>query len=517
MRGVTVVALAFVVAGCTDSHADPEPVVEDKPPVEPHQSIGEPAWGSYEGSSSDEPREAPPLEPPPTFEHFEPQPAPPVVCEMPSMPTSCGRLGLPAARPVSGCAQPMPPDRSNAACAVAEIGAVYYVSASHGADTNDGTSPERAFGSLCNAVARVPAGSTLRVAAGEYLEAEIGIDKPIVVKAGYDETFDSWDPDAHPALFPGRLVLAHDGAVWAGFQMISSPHGLGDFGAGQWQHRVAAGSMVRNYVEIDFSGDAYSYYFSGIVAASCPGSTSRLACNDIYVHATKPISDLPADSVSFEAIEYGNTALHAGESLIERNRVCVDGADWRSSIVSGYGTCSPAVEPGRVALTNNVLELTGHDAWSTSGVHFYGCGEEDLHVTLAHNTIVGATYAVSGYGSGDGRDVVHFRLANNVLIGSAIAASQGRSVDLSSGGTSIDESRGTLAIGFATGMTPAPISSEGDVTYSASEALDPTFVPIVGGPADGTAVALSGEWGDIATDLLGRPRSGAADRGAVEN
>src|SRR5262249_29044646 len=116
---------------------------------------------------------------------------------------------------------------------------------------------------------------------GDYASAEVYVDKELTVKGGYDATFSSSDPDLHPTAFYGKLTLDHNAAVWGGFRMLGNP-----INADSWsymQHRIAAGMLLRNYIEIVVvSGvDPNVLNLYGIVASACPTGVSVLRCNDI--------------------------------------------------------------------------------------------------------------------------------------------------------------------------------------------------------------------------------------------
>ena len=145
-----------------------------------------------------------------------------------------------------------------------------------------------------------------------FIKPSVG--KELVVKGGYDETFANWDPDAHPTYFYGRLTLDHNAAVFGGFRMIANPQPADQFY--HVQHRIAAGTLLRNYVEVVVtpSGNQSSSLYA-IVASACPGGVSVLRCNDIYVRSADP------NGFISDAIEYGNTAIHNGASLLDSNRI----------------------------------------------------------------------------------------------------------------------------------------------------------------------------------------------------
>src|SRR5262249_24066178 len=148
----------------------------------------------------------------------------------------------------SACKLPFP-TAASLPCPIPNPGKQYYVSASAGNDANDGMTPATPWATLCHAVAAVPAGNTLWVAEGDYASAEAYVDKELTVKGGYDAAFASWDPDLHQSSFYGKLTLDHNAAVFGGFHILGDQ--INADSASYMQHRIAAGMLLRNYVEID--------------------------------------------------------------------------------------------------------------------------------------------------------------------------------------------------------------------------------------------------------------------------
>lgn len=308
----------------------------------------------------------------------------------------------------STCKLPFPPP-ALVPFEVDEPGAVHYVSAASGSNQNAGTDPAAPWATLAHALATAPAGSTIRVGPGDHGAADVYLDKALTVKGGYDPSFTTWDPDTHWSKLSGRLELHANGAVWAGFRMLAQPRGGGNFS--EYFHRVAAGSLVRNYVEIVFTGSADSTFFSGIVATADGGHTSKIRCNDIYMRTAG------ANLWSNEVIAYGAWHCTRGPPSWTRTGSGYDQGpnDHPGYVIAGYGTCSGGI-PATVTMTNNVLENARNDVWST-GVEFYGCGDTNLLVRLTNNTILSHGTGVAGYGASAGESaVVKWTLANNIIL-----------------------------------------------------------------------------------------------------
>src|SRR5690606_5586444 len=122
------------------------------------------------------------------------------------------------------------------------------------------------------------------VAEGDYNAAEIALLKPLVVKGGFSSDFSSWDPEQHPSRYFGRLYMNHNDAVWGGFLMHGTvPRNSGNSTYYHSFHRLMAGSLIRNRVEIDYEVTTTTYYLYGTAAVPCAEGVVRLACNDMYV------------------------------------------------------------------------------------------------------------------------------------------------------------------------------------------------------------------------------------------
>lgn len=425
---------------------------------------------------------------------------------------ACAELPIPEAKPlVSGCMQQFPPAAS-LPCPIAEPGAVFHVSAETGDDANDGTTPEKAWRTLCHAIEAAPAGGTLRVAEGDYPSAEIYLGKELTVKGGFDVSFTEWDPDAHPSLFYGRLNLDHNGAVFGGFRMLANP-----LHADAWSyphHFVGAGTLVRNYVEIvaTTGGDMNVLNLYGIVASACHDGVSVLRCNDIYVR-----SDAPQTFV-VSAVEYGNHALHDGKGVLDANRICQDGGGNATDAVGGYGACFD--DPVSLLMRNNVIEKAGSGG---STIDFYSCGTDDMSFTLTNNTVISSGEGIRG--SGDPAVMMRWKLTNNIFVGTGGGQS---AVDAGNVGVEITTSEGNLAFGFAdNAILPAPLMSAGDDVGGAAT-LASVFVDAMNGDlhlkqgGQGVATGLNvfglPAYGVVTTDVAQqvRPPQGPWDRGAFE-
>ncbi len=411
---------------------------------------------------------------------------------------------------VSACKQPFPPP-SSLPCAVPTPGPSYYVSAASGNDANDGLTPATAWKTLCYGVTAAAAGSTLKVAEGDYPSAEVYVGKELTVKGGYDATFTAWDPDLHPSKFYGQLTLDDNAAVWGGFKMLA-----GALQATSWSymhHRIGAGTLLRNYVEIvavNGVGPVLNLY--GIVASACPSSVTVLRCNDIYVRSSAPMAFVT------DAIEYGNTAGHMGIGVLDSNRICQDGGGAATAAIAGYGTC--AQTPASILIKNNVIEkvkgLSGG-----SGVDFYGCGMADMDLTLTNNTILSGGGGITGYEGPP--STLHWRLTNNVVFSMNNGSS---AIDVGSGAVQIVSAENNLTFGFgANAIAPVPMMSAGNDT---SGLATPASVFVNAGAGDfrlkpggqgaGTGLNVYGlpVYGSLTTDILQAPRplGGAWDRGA---
>jgi len=425
---------------------------------------------------------------------------------------TCVELPIPDEQPlVSGCRQQFPPAES-LPCPIAEPGPAFHVSAETGDDANDGTTPETAWRTLCHAVDAAPAGSTLRVAEGQYASAEVYVGKELTIKGGFDGSFTTWDPDAHPSIFHGRLNLDHNGAVFGGFRMIANP-----LHADAWSyphHFVGAGTLVRNYVEIvaTSGADLNVLNLYGIVASACPDGVSVLRCNDIYVR-----SDAPQAFV-VSAVEYGNHALHAGHGVLDANRICQDGGGLGTDAVGGYGSCFG--NPVSLLMRNNVIEKAGSGGHT---IDFYSCGDDDMSFTLTNNTVIGVSEAI--HGAGDPAVMMRWKLTNNIFFGTGGGQTAVHAGDV---GVEVTSSEGNLSFGFAdNAILPAPLMSAGDDVSGAAtqasvfvDAMNGDLHLKAGGQGVDTGLNVFGlpAHGTVTTDVAQqiRPPLGTWDRGAFE-
>jgi hypothetical protein len=422
---------------------------------------------------------------------------------------ACSELQVPLDDPplASGCAQPFPP-AEGLPCPIPTPGPQFHLSAATGDDANDGKTPETAWATLCHAVEAAPAGSTLRVAEGKYASAEVYVGKELTIKGGYAGDFTDWDPDAHPTTFYGRLTLDHNNAVFGGFRVLANP-----LTAGNWSyahHFVGAGTLVRNYIEIHATAgsDPNILNLYGIVASACPGGVSVLRCNDIYVKSSAP------QTFVVSGVEYGNHALHAGQGVLDGNRICQDGGDFATTAVGGYGACTPGEVS--VLMRNNIIESTGGRA-----IEFYSCGTDDMNMVLTNNTILGGDTGVGAYG--DPAATLRWKLTNNIVFSPGFGQD---AVDLGAPNVELTSSEGNLTFGFQNnGVSPAPLFTAGDdltgVATQASVFVDAGAGDLRlknGGQGVGTGVNVYGlpAYGSVKLDLEQKPRppQGAWDRGA---
>ena len=437
----------------------------------------------------------------------------PNVCAAPG--GTCAEVAVPTEPVNSGCQLSFPPP-AGVPCNVPESGTPYYVSATTGSDSNDGTSPDQAWATLCRATASAPSGSTIRVAAGTYTTAAITIDRPLTIKGGYDTTFADWNPDQHATTFAGQLTLNHDQAVFGGFNMISRPVGqLGGSPWGSW-HRIEAGTLIRNHIEIVYRASLDQYWFYAILASAPSGGTSRILCNDVYIRAEAA----PGGFLNTNGIEYGNLALHLGTSELSGNRICLDDHSngWVSEVIDGYGTCSSS--PAKITVANNVIENAVVSEPSYA-MEFYGCGAADLDLILTNNTILSAGVGLGGYAGPP--STVRWKLTNNIIAGTA---GVGPAVSVGSGAVQIVTSESNLVFGFTDNLlSPVPLYAAGDDTSGAhtlssvfTNAGAGAFHPQPGGPAIGTGLNVYGDpaHGSVTVDLeqMPRPVAGPWDRGA---
>jgi len=421
---------------------------------------------------------------------------------------------LPPPPAPSTCRLPRDPV-AGIACGIDTRGSTYYVDAGSGDDSADGTAPTRAWATLEHAFAGVPSGSSVLVAAGTYTTAELVIDRPVVMKGGYDATFGTWDPDRNPTVFTGRLTLADDAAVFGGFQMVARPAGRGGGTAWGDLHHVSAGTLIRNRIDIDYTASTDQHWFYAITASAAAFHASRLLCNDMHIQSHAA----PGGFLATDAIEFGNLAAHTGTAEVSLNRICLDdhANGWVSTVIDGYGSCGD--QPANIAVTNNVIE-NAVASEPSAAVEFYGCSH-DLDLVFTNNTLVSAGSGLVGYANPPG--VVRWKVTNNIIAGTG---TRGNGIDVGTGAVEIASSEDNLIFGFANGrIQPAPRHEEGNrVTqdslasvFVAADAGDFHLLPASPAAAAGLNVFGIPAYGNVTADLdlRARPATGAWDCGAL--
>jgi Protein of unknown function (DUF1565) len=424
----------------------------------------------------------------------------------------CGTATPPEGTLDSTCTLPFPPT-SAIPCSIVTPGKQYYVNAATGNDANSGASPSQPWQTLCRAVGGAAPGSTIRVAAGTYLDGNIAIEKALTVKGGYDATFADWDPVGHPTYFHGKLTLSDDAAVWGGFRMTSRP------ASSEWcdgMHHVTAGTLVGNYVEIVYTSlrdDTQCAQLIDVQPAG--GHSATLACNDIYVRGKSPQHLLGTTAVELYAL--------GGAVMLDSNRVCLDGYPntWFAETVSGYGTCG-GTSVSQLTLANNVIEnaASGYAVGS-----FYGCGH-DLDMVLTNNTVLTNGAGITGY-AGESGGQVRWKLTNNIVARSPSGSGSGVQLGTDPG-VVVTSAAGNLVFGFAdNAITPTPQTASQNDTGGAWTPNQVFVGPPIGdyrlragSPGIGTGINVYGlpAYGSVIDDLLQQPRpaSGSWDRGALK-
>lgn len=472
----------------------------------------------------------------------------PELCGGAGVPNVCGKPGqyptVPPpslAGPSSACAGPMPPV-AGIPCEIPTPGTAFYVSATSGNDDNDGLTPSTPWRSLYRALGSATIGSTVKVAAGLYLDAEIRLKRPLTVKGGYDETFTTWNPDVNHSIIAGRVGLSDDGAVLGGFRIIRHTN---DWGAVV----VNAGKFIRNYVELllqptpvppnlheleDVPDGGFTWFGGtfgggnlmstyGVVAAAGDGQHVTIACNDIYGRNVPAADGSLAARQIMGLIEIGGLLFHHGDTVIDSNRACVDAfpESALSYVVGGYACDDNAV--ATVTLSNNIFEGRSKGG---SGIEFRAC-DSDLLVVATNNTVLSNDFGVaSGFGHGT---PITWRLTNNVFASLTSASSSSAAEFLGIGGNGLLSVDGNLTFGYgknvpSQGALP-PMSASND--FSGSATLAGTFVdwakgdfrPLATGPAatGGINVWANSLYGGVRGDLRqqSRPDAGTWVRGAL--
>lgn len=421
--------------------------------------------------------------------------------------SSCASLPIPPTVTLSEtCKQVFPPPTNTSIpVTIANPGTQYYVSPS-GNDNNDGTAPNKAWNTLCKALAMVRPGNTIQVAQGSYLSQSVVVAKGVTIKGGYNSAFTQWNPEAYPTIFYGRLTLDHASAVWGGFRMISNP-----INAAQSHHMLKAGTFVRNYVEAVFA-NSVTTQSSAIDATACPGATLTLAGNDVYTGA--------ANVSRLRAVGFG---YQKGAVVLDSNRMCAQGKlTAQAYVLDGFGPNT--ANAGSFLLRNNLLETA-----NSGGYVVFLAGQNggvDFSTIMTNNTLLGWESGVGGTAATSGR--MRWRMTNNIIFN---VNSTGISASLGSGtGVAFDAAENNLVFGFSTNAlaNPAPtVSLNNDTTNTATPAsvfLNTTtgdFRIDVGGQADETGknVHNLASYGYVTTDITQSPRpaAGAWDRGAFKN
>lgn len=407
------------------------------------------------------------------------------------------------------CKQVFPaPANTSIPVTITNPGTQYYVSPS-GSDNNDGTSPAKAWATLCRAIAMVGPGNTILVAQGTYLSSSVVIAKGITVKGGYNPSFSIWNPEAYPTIFHGRLTLDHASAVWGGFRMIANP-----ISTAQSHHSLKAGSFVRNYVEAVFA-PAVTTQSSAIDATACPGASLTLVGNDVYSGA--------ANATPLRAVGFG---YQKGAVIMDSNRMCAQGkTNGQAFVVNGFGPNT--ADAGSLLLKNNLLETA-----NSGGYVIFLAGQNggvDFTTILTNNTLLGAESGVGGTAaSNNGK--MRWRMTNNILFN---LTGTGTGVSLGAGsGVSFDSAENNLVFGFSNNALAQPtptINLNNDTTNMTSAAAvffnaasgDFRINTGAAGKADETGknVYNVAAYGSVTTDIYQslRPMAGTWDRGAFKN
>lgn len=411
---------------------------------------------------------------------------------------------------VENCKQIFPaPANSSIPVMIPTPGTQYYVSPA-GSDANDGTTPAKAWLTLCKAIAMVRPGNTIQVAEGTYVSTLANLAKGVTVKGGYKSDFTQWNPESFKSIFLGRLTLDHANAVWGGFRMITNP-----IASAQSQHTLKSGVFVRNDVEAVFA-TTVTAQSSALDTTSCAGATLTLLGNDVYAGATNAT---PLRAIGFNQ--------QRGSLILESNRVCAEGKAIGSSglayAISGIGTDS--ADAGSMSLRNNLLETSNSGGYV---VRVLGSsGTADFLTVMTNNTLLGRENGIGGSGANAAK--MRWRLTNNIVFN---LNSTGTGVLLGAGtGVDFSVAQYNLIFGFSVNplANPAPVTPiSNDTTNSATatsvfvNALTGDFrIKVAPGQADETGgnVYNAAAYGSVTTDLMQSPRpaAGAWDRGAIKN
>ncbi|HRI64397.1 MAG TPA: MopE-related protein, partial [Polyangium sp.] len=356
-------------------------------------------------------------------------------CQSVVVPTTgmggCTSLQLPATVTLTEtCKQVFPPPTNmSVPVTIANPGTQYYVSPS-GNDNNDGTTPAKAWNTLCRALAAVRPGNTILVAQGQYLSASIVVAKGVTVKGGYSANFNQWNPEMYPTIVYGRLTLDHTSAVWGGFRMIGNP-----ITTNQSHHVLRAGAFVRNYVETMFSSTAASQA-TAIDATACAGATVTMTGNDVYAGTT-------SNATPMRAVGFG---YQRGALVLDSNRVCSQGrtaTNGQAFALNGFGTDNASA--GSVLLRNNLLETAVAPG---SVIRIAGAtGTVDFSTIMTNNTLLGFESGITG-AAGTGTGKMRWKLTNNVAFS---LSPTGLGVSLGAvTGVTFESAENNLIFGFST-------------------------------------------------------------------
>jgi Putative metal-binding motif len=421
--------------------------------------------------------------------------------------TGCVSLPTPATVTLSEtCKQVFPPpSTSSIQVPIATPGTLYYVSPT-GNDNNDGTTPAKAWNTLCKAMAMVRPGNSILVAQGSYLSSSVVVAKGVTIKGGHKSDFTQWNPELYPSIFYGRLTLDHASAVWGGFRMIANP-----ITAGQSHHALKSGTFIRNYVETVF-GTGVTTQSSALDATTCLGSTITMTANDVYAGAS--------NATSLRAV---GTGYQRGSLILDANRICAQGkTTGQAFAINGY---SPNMaNTASMLLRNNLLETANSGGYVVR--LFSGNGGMDFTTTMTNNTLLAWESGVGGEAATSGK--LRWRLTNNIIFK---VNSTGTGVLLGSGaGVSFDSAENNLIFGFSTNAlaNPVPLFAASNDTTNTPTAttvfanvLNGDFRLVMNGPGDETGknVHNAPTYGNVTVDLMQSPRPavGAWDRGALKN
>ncbi len=467
----------------------------------------------------------PPPPPPPVAEELIDVPEPePIACASasPGSRFVCSELTTATIPPIqSNCRQTFPTAK-RPPCEVPRPGKQYYLDPLHGNDGNSGTSPSEAWVSMCHALDSVPSNATLNVAEGEYLIEEVYLDRGVAVVGGWDSTFTTWNPDLYHSVFTGQLTLDHGAAVWAGFYMQAADESWPYVDYSIELHRVIAGSLLRNYIEMIWLPRSGAEVFTGLHTAPCEGTGNVIACNDIYMHSL--------GAARMAGLNYGGIRPASGSSRVLANHICADNlATWSPTLIDVALGCPQGQSTFALTFANNVLEASTNTRDSV-GMNLSSCeGVDPYSVAITNNTLVGTFRGLLGGAWGtDGP--LRLRVTNNIIAGSSAPLRPpllAREAIAMLGTQMIFESaeNNLLFQHYPNDIAQAPLIDAGNDTTNTS-----SMASVFAGPSDfslnpagagirtGRNVFALPEYGDLRTDIDGKTRSstGAWDRGAYQ-